>query len=72
MCACQELSNERDYFSHIDKHLQRHETVTCMFKGCLFTTNIYNTFLTHKNRKHNPHTLSDFKAEVITVITGLL
>lgn len=39
-----------------------------MFKGCAFKTNIYSTFHTHKNRKHNPHTLNDFKSEFVTVV----
>lgn len=42
-----------------------------MFKGCAFKTTIYNTFHTHKNRKHNPHTLNDFKAEVVTAVGRL-
>ena len=46
LCACHEISNERDYFSHVNEHLRRHETVICMFKGCVFKTNIYNTFHT--------------------------
>lgn len=70
LCTRHELSNERDYFSHVNEHLRKHETVTCMFKGCVFQTNIYNTFHTHKNRKHNPHSLNDFKAEVVTVVPG--
>lgn len=42
-----------------------------MFKGCTFKTNIYNTFHTHRNRKHNPHTLNEFKPEVVSEFTGL-
>lgn len=71
LCTCPKLANERGYFSHVNEHLRRHETVTCMFKGCGFKTSIYNTFHTHKNRKHNPHTLNDFRAEVVTVVTRL-
>lgn len=36
-----------------------------MFVGCTFKTNIYSTFNTHKNRKHNQHSLKDFKANII-------
>ena len=36
-----------------------------MFEGCMFQTNIYGTFNSHKNRKHNPHALKDFKAGVV-------
>lgn len=52
LCTIQELTNEHEYFSHVNEHLRKHETVTCMFKGCEFKTNIYNTFHTHKYRKH--------------------
>lgn len=30
-----------------------------------------NTFQIYKNRKHNPHTLIDFKAEVVAVVARL-
>lgn len=66
MCACCDLPTERDYFTHIGTHLKSNETVTCMFGGCCFQTNIYGTFHSHKNRKHNPHTLKDFKPGVVT------
>lgn len=42
-----------------------------MFKGCEFNTNVYNTFHTHKYRKHKSYTLSDFKAEIVTEFGGL-
>lgn len=42
-----------------------------MFKNCAFKFSIYNTFQTHKNRKHNPHTIEHFKAEVVTVVARL-
>ena len=38
-----------------------------MFEGCAFQTKIYGTFKSHKNRKHNPHSLSDFKAGEVKV-----
>ncbi len=66
LCACIE-SNQRDYFCHLNEHLRKHETVTCVFKECTFKSNIYNTFHTHKNRKHNLHGLTDFKLDVVTV-----
>ncbi|KAG7455576.1 hypothetical protein JOB18_039481 [Solea senegalensis] len=71
LCACPQLANERDYFSHVNEYLRRNETVTCMFKDCSFKTSIYNTFNSHKNRKHNPHTVNDFKAEVVSVVARL-
>lgn len=37
-----------------------------MFGDCTFKTNIYATFHSHKNRKHNPHTLNDFKPGIVT------
>ncbi len=64
-CGCKELLTEKEYFIHINQHLKQYETITCMFEGCTFQTNIYGTFNSHKNRKHNPHTLKDFKAGVV-------
>lgn len=53
LCTCSVLSTERDYFVHIGSHLKNNETVKCMFEGCHFQTNVYGTFHSHKNRKHN-------------------
>ncbi|KAK0131528.1 putative nuclease HARBI1 [Merluccius polli] len=36
-----------------------------MFGGCSFQTNVYGTFHSHKNWKHNRHTLKDFKPGVV-------
>lgn len=38
-----------------------------MFSGCNFQSNVCGTFKSHKNRKHNPHSLSDFKPGVVTM-----
>lgn len=65
VCSCRELATERAFFQHINGHLRHDETVPCMFVGCTFKTNVYSTFNTHKNRKHNQHSLKDFKANVI-------
>lgn len=40
-----------------------------MFSGCDFQTNVYGTFRSHKNRKHTPHSLSDFKFGVVSTST---
>ncbi len=66
LSACIE-SNERDYFCRLNEHLHKPETVTCVFKECTFKSNMYSTFHTHKNRKHNLHGLTDFKLDVVTV-----
>lgn len=58
------FDNERQYFEHIGSHLKRFETVPCVFKGCDYKTNIYTTFHSHKSRKHNPHSVEDFKTSV--------
>lgn len=36
-----------------------------MFVGCAFKNDVYSTFNTHRCRKHNPHSLKDFKASVV-------
>lgn len=65
LCGCSELGTEHDYFVHIGHHLKNNETITCMFKGCEYTSNVYNTFKSHKSRKHSLHTLRDFKHGVV-------
>ena len=67
LCACAELSSERDYFAHVKTHLKRNETVCCMFSACDFQRNVYGTFKFHKNKKHIPHSLSYFKLGVVTI-----
>lgn len=65
VCSCSEIATERDFFHHLNRHLKQNETVPCVFSGCTFKTNIYSTFNTHKNRKHNQYSLTDFQATVI-------
>lgn len=65
VCEYNELATEEEYFGHICRHLKNHETVVFMFEGCAYKTNIYDTFKSHKSRKHNPHTLQYFKDEVV-------
>ena len=36
---------------HIGQHLQNFETVTCIFQGCPYKTNIDGAFRTHTYRK---------------------
>lgn len=45
--------------------IKKHETVICVFQNCNFRTNIYGTFASHRSRKHTPHSLHDFKADII-------
>lgn len=65
LCCCSELGTEREYFVHISRHLKNNETVTCMFKGCDYKSNIYSTFKSHKSRKHSLHSLVDFKEDIV-------
>lgn len=65
LCECNDLASERDYFAHIYAHLKRNETLTCMFLGCNFKTNIYCTFKSHKNCKHRHYTPGDFKLGIV-------
>lgn len=68
LCECSELCTEKDFFLHIGRHLKSNETVSCVFHSCPFKTNIYNTFYTHKKRKHHPYVLKDFKASVVKCV----
>ena len=66
LCACAGLSTEREFFSHLGIHFKSHETVACVFRDCNYKTNIHGTYHSHRNRKHKPHTLNDFKSGVVT------
>lgn len=66
ICDCKDLSNEREFFLHINTHLKRNEIVSCVFIGCSFQTCIYGTFKSHKSRRHTPHTLTDFIPGIVT------
>ena len=65
LCTCSDIASAQEYFCHINNHLKSHETVQCMFEGCSFQTNVYGTFKSHKNRKHKPYTLKDFKVGIV-------
>lgn len=64
-CSIKSFSSEREYFHHIGRHLKKHETVCCVFENCHFKTNIIGTFASHRTRKHNPHSLEDFKPGLV-------
>lgn len=61
------LSSSAEYFSHLKTHLKKYETVTCMYRGCSFQSNIYATFKSHTYRKHATCTPNDFKDGVVNV-----
>lgn len=69
LCLCKDLVSERDYWAHINAHLKKNDVVTCMFLDCNFQTNIFGTFKSHKSRKHNSYSLTDFKPEIVTSTT---
>lgn len=39
--------------------------MSCVFENCPFKTNINGTFASHRRQKHTPHTLDDFKPELL-------
>ena len=39
--------------------------LNCVFKNCVFKTNVYGTFSSHRSRKHKPHSLEDFKEDIL-------
>lgn len=65
LCTSTYIGSAQEYFCHINNHLKNHETVNCMFQGCSFQTNIYGTFKSHRNRKHTPYSLKDFKVGIV-------
>lgn len=64
-CTLSTISTESEYFQHINHHLKKQETVTCVFENCHFKTNIYGTFASHRSRKHTPHSVDDYKTELV-------
>ena len=64
-CSTSAISTERELFEHLGRYLKKFESVVCVFKNCNFSTNIYEIFASHKSRKHTPHTLQDFKDDVL-------
>lgn len=69
LCACKNLTNETEFFLHINTHLKRNENVCCMFVGCDYQSSVYGTFKCHKSRHHTPHTLNDFKPGIVKTTT---
>lgn len=65
LCCSVFFNSEKQYFEHLNNHLRKFEAVACVFKNCNFSTNIYSNFATHRHRKHQSHTLEDFKTEVL-------
>lgn len=40
-------------------------TVSCISENCSFKTNIHGTFASHWSQTHTPHSLDDFKPELL-------
>lgn len=59
------FSTEKDYFQHLGVHLKKNETVQCVFLECDFYTNVLGTFASHRSRNHTPHSLSDFREQIV-------
>lgn len=66
LCTFQQPFSEPAIFSHIRKHLKNHETVTCPYKDCNYTTNVYSSFNSHKSRAHQESLASDFQTDIVT------
>ena len=64
-CNVDTFSTVKEYFEHLRQHLKKQETVTCVLKNCNFKSNIYGTFASHRNHKQTPHSLDEFKDDVI-------
>lgn len=65
LCTFQQPFSESIFFSHLRGHLRNHETVTCPYKDCNYSTNVYSSFNAHKSRVHHTSDWSDFCDEVI-------
>ena len=64
LCDFEDAVSLKQYIAHLGKHLRNRETVTCPFNHCLFKSNIFSSFTSHKSRCHPHCTLKDFKTEI--------
>ena len=66
LCTFQQPFSNSALFSHLRKHLKNHETVTCPYKDCSYSTNVYSSFNTHKSREHQAGLASDFQIDMVS------
>lgn len=66
LCTFQQPFSESALFSHLRKHLKNHETVTCPYKDCSYSTNVYSSFNSHKSRAHQASLASDFQTDIVS------
>lgn len=66
LCTFQQPFSNSALFSHLRKHLKNHETVTCPYKDCSYSTNVYSSFNTHKSREHQAGLASDFQIDIVS------
>lgn len=52
LCGFKQPFSEKNLFGHLRGHLRSHEMVTCPYKNCRYTTNVYSSFNSHKTRAH--------------------
>lgn len=69
-CSNSHIASLKEFLTHVNSHLKKHETICCIFENCSFQTNIYGTYQTHKNRKHRTYTLNDLKAGIVKNATA--
>ena len=60
LCTFQQPFSESAAFSRLRKHLKSHETMTCPYKDCSYSTNVYSSFNSHKSRAHQASLASHF------------
>lgn len=66
LCTFQQPFSETGLFSHLRKHLKNHETVTCPYKDCRYSTNVYSSFNSHKSRAHQASLATDFQSDIVS------
>lgn len=66
LCTFQQPFSESAVFSHLRKHVKSHETVTCPYKDCSYSTNVYSSFNCHKSRAHQASLASDFQTDIVS------
>ena len=66
LCGFKQPFSEKTLFTHLRGHLRTHEMVTCPYKSCAYSTNVYTSFNAHKSRTHGDSSSADLFNHVST------
>lgn len=70
LCEFKQPFSEEALLGHLRSHLRKHEMVTCPYKNCGYSTNVYSSFNTHKARAHAKSPPSEFCEDICSMNDG--